>query len=102
MPAIAFISPEEHEAAISELRAEFRDMLSAYVTEHEQWVSTERATELAKISRSTLVTFARASAPDTKEEGHITYKKEGTKSLYSRSSCIDYLRLKAGRPVLGA
>lgn len=102
MPVIAFISTEEHEAAISELRAEFRDMLSAYVTEHEQWVSTERAAELADISRSTLVKFARASAPDTKQEGRIAYKKEGTKSLYSRSSCIDYKRLKAGRPALAA
>jgi len=102
MPAIAFISPEEHQAAISELRAEFRDMLGAYVTENEQWVSTMRAAELAKISRSTLVEAARASAPDTEERGRITYKKEGTKSLYSRSSCIDYLRHKAGRPTLRA
>lgn len=99
---IAFITAEEHEAAIHELRTEFRDMLGAYVTEHEQWVPTEQALALAKISRSTLVQFARASRPDTEEPGHITYRKEGTKSLYARSSCINYARNKRGLPALAA
>lgn len=102
MANIAFITPDEHEAAIAELRAEFRDMLGAYVTKHEQWVSTEQALELAEISRSTLVQFARASRPETEEAGHITYRKEGVKSLYLRSSCINYARNKKGRPALAA
>lgn len=102
MPTVSFISTEEHEAAVADLRAEFRDMLCAYVTSHEQWLPTEQALALADISRSTLVQFARASRPDTEEAGHITYRKQGTKSLYSRSSCINYARNKRGLPALAA
>ncbi|MGI4863723.1 MAG: hypothetical protein ACRYFZ_07335 [Janthinobacterium lividum] len=103
MPTVAFITPEEHEAAIRELRTEFRDMLCAYVTEHEQWLPTERAMKAAGIkARSTLVQFARASRPDTEEPGHITYKKDGTKCLYARASCINYARNKRGLPALAA
>lgn len=100
MAIISFITPEEHQAAISELRAEFRDLLGAYVTENEQWVSTKRAAELANIARSTLVESARASASGKDEEGRITYYKQGVKSVYSRSNCIDYMRRKKGLPTL--
>jgi hypothetical protein len=98
---IAFISAEEHEIAIAELRAEFRDMLGAYVTDHEQWLTTEQALKVANISRATLA-LRRASAPEREEPGHITYKKEGTKSWYSRSSCVNYRRNKKGLPALAA
>jgi hypothetical protein len=100
MATICVVTLEEHQAAIDELRAEFRDLLGAYVTENEQWVSTKRGAELACISRSTLVISARASAPGKEEVGRITYHKQGTKSLYSRSSCIDYMRRKKGLPAL--
>jgi hypothetical protein len=102
MPTLDIISREEHEAAIRELRTEFRDMLGAYVTSHEKWLTTEEAMQVADISRSTLVQFARASRPDTEEAGHITYRKEGTKSWYCRSSCVNYKRNKQGRPALAA
>lgn len=102
MPTVDILTREEHEAAIRELRAEFRDMLGAYVTQHEQWVPTEQALALADIARSTLVQFARASRPDTEEAGRITYRKEGTKCLYARSSCINYHRNKRGLPALAA
>jgi hypothetical protein len=100
MPVVALISVEEHQAAISELRAEFRDMLGAYVTENEQWLPTDKALALTKIARSTLVMVVRASAPLKEEPGRITYKKAGKTALYSRSSCVDYLRNKAGQPAL--
>lgn len=103
MPTVAFITPEEHEVAISELRAEFRDLLGAYVNSHEQWLTTKQAMHAAGIkARSTLVEFARASAPNLEEPGRITYRKEGTKCLYARSSCIDYARNKRGLPALRA
>lgn len=100
MPTISYVSLEEHQAAIAELRAEFRDMLGAYVTDHEQWLTTEQALTVAKIARSTLVQFARASRPDIEELGRITYRKEGVKSWYSRSSCVDYARRKHDLPAL--
>jgi hypothetical protein len=103
MPSsITFITVEEHEAAISDLRSEFWDMMQAYAVKNEEWLPTEKAIEAAQISRSTLVMYARADAPDTQQPGRITYRKEGTKSLYSRTSCISYARMKRGQPALAA
>jgi hypothetical protein len=99
MPTISFVSFEEHEAAIADLRAEFRDMLGAYVTDHEKWLTTEEALKVAQISRATLA-LRRASAPEKEEPGHITYRKDGVKCWYSRSSCVNYARNKKGLPAL--
>lgn len=100
--SFTFITIEEHEAALAGVRAEFRDLLQAYVSSAEEWLPTEKALEVAQISRSTLVMYARADAPDTEQPGRITYKKQGTKCLYARSSCISYARAKQGLPILAA
>ena len=103
LATLTFITPEEHAAALSELRAEFRGWLQDYVRSQNDWLTTAQALEAAGIrARSTLVGFARASAPDTQEPGRITYRKEGTTCLYARSSCIDYARTKRGQPALAA
>lgn len=93
MATIAFVTPEEH-AALKQEVAELRALIQAYVNSQVEWLDTTAATRVAGISRSTLVSYKRASRPGVQEEGRITYKKEGTKSLYLRSSCIDYRQRK--------
>ena len=102
MAAYKFITIEEHEAALADVRAEFRDMLQAYVSSEEEWLPTDKALEKAEICRATLVMSARADAPDMEQAGRITYRKQGTKCLYSRSSCISYARAKKGLAILAA
>jgi hypothetical protein len=101
MPAtITFVTFEEHQALKAEV-AQLRELLKAYVLTHEEWLPTEAALRAAGIkSRQTLVMFARASAPNAKEAGRITYRKDGTKCMYLRSSCIDYSQRKLGQPSL--
>jgi hypothetical protein len=100
MPTISYITPEELAVIIGDLRAEFHTLLQAYVDSEEKWLTTEQATMAAKISRTTLIQSARADRPDTEQAGRITYHKKGTKSLYARSSCINYARRKQGLPAL--
>jgi hypothetical protein len=100
MATLAFITPEEHAADMQRLREEFHSLLQAYVTTHEEWLPTDAAMRAAGISRTTLTQQARASAPGAHEPGRITYRKEGIKSLYSRTSCIDYAQRKRGQPAL--
>ncbi|MDO7887974.1 hypothetical protein [Hymenobacter cheonanensis] len=103
MPTVAFITPEEHEAAMTSLREELLGLFRAYVGSAEKWLPTEQALEAANIkARSTLVQFARASAPGKHEPGRITYRKEGTKCYYLQASCIDYARTKQGLRALAA
>jgi len=102
MATLAFITPEEHAADMQRLREEFFTLLQAYVTTHEEWLPTDAAMRTAGISRTTLTQQARASAPGTQELGRITYRKEGTKSLYSRTSCISYRQARLGYPSLPA
>jgi hypothetical protein len=75
--------------------------VGAYVSSQEEWLDTAQALRVSGIkTRQTLVTYARASAPDTKEPGRITYRKQGTKCRYARTSCIDYAQRKLGQPAL--
>jgi hypothetical protein len=100
MATITFVTPEELAALkqeVDELRALFR----AYVTTQEEWLPTDVALRTSGIkARSTLVMYKRASSPGVVEPGRITYKKEGVKCLYLRSSCIDYRQRKHGQPAL--
>ncbi len=100
MATLAFITPEEHAADIQRLREEFFGLLQAYVNTHEEWLPTAAAMRTAGISRTTLTQSARASAPGAQEPGRIIYRKEGTKSLYSRTSCISYRQRRLGLPSL--
>jgi hypothetical protein len=102
MGSISFVTPEEHAAAL--LRIErLEKLLVAYVQTQEEWLDTAAALRTTGIkARSTLVQFARAIAPGVKQEGRITYKKEGTKCLYARSSCLDYRQRRHGQPALAA
>jgi hypothetical protein len=90
MATISYVTPQEHAAAL--LRIErLEKLLVAYIQTQEEWLDTAAALRATGIkARSTLVQFARATAPGAEQEGRITYRKEGTKCLYARSSCIDY------------
>jgi len=101
MPStITTISAEELEAVKSELRAEFRGLLQAYVVDNDRWLRTDEALETAEICRATLVMSARADAPNTEQPGRITYRKVGTTCWYKQSSCITYALAKKGLPTL--
>jgi hypothetical protein len=103
MAAYNLVTQEEHEAAIAGLREEFFGLLRAYAKEEDEWLDTTAALRTAQIkARSTLVEFARASTPGEQQDGRITYRKEGTKCLYSRASCISYAQRKQGLPALAA
>jgi hypothetical protein len=100
MPTISFVSIEEHEALKREVAA-LRTLLSVYVHSQEDWLPTASALKVSGIkARSTLVQYARASAPGLQEPARITYCKQGVKCLYLRSSCIDYAQRKLGLPSL--
>jgi hypothetical protein len=100
MPTISFVSPEEHAQALRRIER-LEMLLGAYVSTQEEWLPTAAALRTAGIrTRETLVKYHRASAPNTEEPGRITYKKEGTKCWYKRSSCIDYAQRKLGQPSL--
>lgn len=102
MPTLDLASGEELRAVKREL-TELRQLLAAYVQSQEEWLDTAAALRAAGLkARSTLVEFARAMAPGVKQEGRITYKKEGTKCFYLRSSCIDYAQRKQGQPALAS
>lgn len=102
MPLLAFVSPEEHAAALQRIER-LEKLLGAYVVSQEEWLDTAQALKATGIrARSTLVQSARALAPGVQQEGRITYKKEGTKCLYARSSCIDYRQRRHGQPSLAA
>jgi hypothetical protein len=102
MPQIAFVSPEEHAIALERIDRLER-LLEAYVTNEDRWLDTDAALKCSGIkARSTLVQFARASAPGVTEEGRITYRKEGTKCLYSQASCISHRQRRHGQPALVA
>ena len=100
MTIIAFVTPEEHATALCRIER-LEKLLEAYVNSQEEWLPTYQALKASGIkTRQTLVTYARASSPGQQQQGHITYRKEGTKCLYSRSSCIDYAQRKLGQPAL--
>jgi hypothetical protein len=96
MPTISFVTPEEHEALKQEV-AILRSLLKAYVSSQEEWLDTAAALRVTGIARSTLTDYKRADAPGMTQEGRITYRKEGTKCLYLRSSCIVNFKLVAAR-----
>jgi hypothetical protein len=101
MATISFVTPEEL-AALKQEVIELRELIRAYVTTQEEWLDTATAMRTTGIkARSTLAMYKRASRPGVVEPGRITYKKEGTKCLYLRSSCIDYRQRKHGQPTLG-
>lgn len=99
MPTISYVSQEQLHALEAQV-IELREMLQVYVSSNEEWLPTNKALEAAQISRATLVMSARADAPDTEQAGRITYRKQGTKCLYARTSCVDYSRRKIGRPTI--
>lgn len=102
MPTIEFVTPEEH-AALAQRTERLEKLLEAYVSTQEEWLTTEQALKVSGIkTRETLEKYARASAPDTQEAGHITYRKQGAKCRYARTSCIDYAQRKLGQPALAA
>jgi len=102
MAILAFVTPEEHDAALQRIER-LEQLLRAYVSSQEEWLDTAAALRTTGIkARSTLVEYARAMAPGMQQEGRITYKKEGVKCLYLRSSCIDYRQRKHGQPALAA
>ena len=100
MATLAFVTPEEHAAAVQRIER-LEKLLTAYVATQEEWLPTPMALAAAGVrTRETLVKYVRASAPGAKEQGRITYRKEGTKCLYARTSCIDYAQRKIGQPSL--
>jgi hypothetical protein len=100
MATISVVTTEELEALRQEV-IELRELIQAYVTTQEEWLNTAAALRTTGIkARATLVMAKRASRPGVEEPGRITYKKEGTKCLYLRSSCIDYRQRKFGQPAL--
>lgn len=100
MATISYVTTEEHAAALQRIER-LEKLLGAYVSTQEEWLPTDSALRTAGIkTRQTLVQYARASSPHAKEPGRITYRKEGTKCLYLRSSCIDYAQRKIGQPAL--
>jgi hypothetical protein len=100
MPTISFVSIEEHEAALRRIER-LENLLDAYVSSQDEWLTREQALKVSGIkTRETLEKYARASTPDTKEEGRITYRKQGVKCRYSRASCIDYAQRKLGQTAL--
>jgi hypothetical protein len=102
MATLTFVTPEEHAAALRRIDR-LEKLLEAYVETQEEWLDTAAALRATGIkARSTLVQFARAIAPGVQQEGRITYRKEGTKCLYARSSCIDYRQRRHGQPALAA
>ncbi len=102
MPAVSFVTPEEHLAALRRIER-LESLLGAYVATQQEWLSTDAALQTSGIkTRETLVKYARASQPGAQEAGRITYRKEGVKCLYLRSSCIDYAQRKIGQPALAA
>lgn len=102
MSSVAFVTPEEHQAVVQRLER-LEKLFGAYVRSQEEWLPTELALVAAGVNRrETLVKYVRASAPGAQELGRITYRKEGTKCLYARSSCIDYAQRRLGQPALVA
>lgn len=57
----------------------------------DEWLDTEQALKILGISRSTLL-VQRSKTP---QPGKVLFRKEGTKCLYSRQSCLDYSRHSA-------
>jgi hypothetical protein len=102
MPTLTFVTPEE--LAIRDRKIErLEKLLEAYVSSQDEWLDTAAALRTTGIkARSTLAEYMRADVPGVAQEGRITYKKEGTKCLYLRSSCIDYRQRKHGQPALAA
>jgi hypothetical protein len=105
MASIEVISPEEFAAFRQELKAlrtEVR-VLRTYVITDEEWLPKEQAIPKAGLkTRDSLEKYARASGPNKKEPGRITWRKVGKKCLYLRSSCFDYAQRKLGQPPLVA
>lgn len=100
MPSIDFVTPQEHAAALRRIER-LEQLVVAYVSSQAEWLPTAEALKVAGIrTRETLVKYARAVAPGIEQEGRVTYKKQGTKCLYLRSSCIDYAQRKLGQPAL--
>lgn len=100
MPTFDFVSGEEHRALQREVTA-LRALVEAHVTGQPEWLPTAAALKAAGIPhRETLVQYARAKEPFAEEKGRITYKKEGKRCLYLKSSCTDYALRKLGQPTL--
>lgn len=102
MPSIEFVTPAERADDLRRIER-LEKLLEAYVSTQEEWLTTEQALKVSGIkTRETLEKYARASAPDTKQEGRITYRKQGVGCRYARTSCIDYAQRKLGQPAIAA
>ena len=102
MAAIQFVTPEELAAVKQEL-AEVKALLQSHVIENDEWLPKEMAMLKAGLkTRDSLEKYARASRPEAQEAGRITYRKQGVKCLYLRSSCLDYAQRKLGQPAFRA
>jgi hypothetical protein len=99
---LAYVTPEEHAAALQRIER-LEKLLGAHVIDQDEWLPKEKAIAKAGIkTRDSLEKYARASKPGIEEPGRITWRKQGTKCLYLRSSCIDYAQRKLGQPALAA
>jgi hypothetical protein len=101
------VSEEQYQADMvaleSRMQAFTRELIKQYLPTEDEWVDWKKAMVLIRVkARTTLVRFARASQPGVQEEGKITYRKEGTKCWYLRTSCIDYRQRRHGQPALTA
>ena len=92
MPAIEFVTPEEHRAVQREVR-QLRELVQEFLASVDLEVDTERALHLTGIrSRTTLI--AERDRPGTP----LKYSKHGRSTSYSLVSCLRYkqgLRLAA-------
>ena len=79
MATISFVTPEElaeRDRKIDRLEK----LLEAYILSQDEWLTKEQALRVSGVrTRETLEKYARASAPNTKDLGHITYRKHGVK-----------------------
>jgi hypothetical protein len=102
MPTLSFVTPNELAERDRKIERLER-LLEAHILSQDEWLTKEQALRVSGIkTRETLEKYARASTPDTKEPGRITYRKHGVKCRYSRVSCIDYAQRKLGQPALAA
>jgi hypothetical protein len=101
MATISFVTPEEHAYALQRIE-QLEKLFIAYIIEQDEWLPTDQAVRKAGIkNRDILEKYARASKPDAIEPGRVTYRKQGTKCLYLRSSCIDYAQRRCGHIAIG-
>ena len=84
MPAIEFVTPEEHRAVQREVR-QLRELVQEFLASVDVEVDTARALRLTGIrSRTTLI--AERERPGTP----LKYSKHGRSTSYSLVSCLHY------------